>query len=64
MEKQQVHLKNTNNKEIIPKYVLNSVLHHVGLSKIVSTKKKLEYNIEKHNPDWITNGTLYTWKGV
>ena len=53
-------VKNTNNKDTVTKFVLNKVLHHVGLSCILETNQKLEYDIYEHNKDWLTNGTWYT----
>ena len=29
------------------------------LSWIIETNQQLEYDIEKHNPDWITGGPWY-----
>ena len=50
---------NTNYKDMITKFVLNTVLHHVGMSWIIETIQQLEYDIYKDNPDWITYGTWY-----
>ena len=44
---------------MVTKFVLNTVLQHVGLSWIIETNQKLEYYIYKHNPDWLTNSTWY-----
>ena len=41
---------NTNYKDIITKFVLNTMLHHVGMSWIIETNKKIEDDIDKHNP--------------
>ena len=41
---------NTNRNDIIAKFVLNTMLHHVGMSWITETIQQLEYNIDKHNP--------------
>ena len=38
---------NTNYKDIITSFVLNTVLHHVGMSGIIETNQHLEYDIEK-----------------
>ena len=51
--------KNTNYKDMITKFVLNTVLHHVGMSWIIENKQQLEYDIAKHNPDWITDVPWY-----
>ena len=39
--------------------MLNKVLHHVVMSWIIETNQQWKYDIEKHNPDWITYGTWY-----
>ena len=54
-------MKNVNNnyKEIITNFLLNTMLYHVGMSQIIEATKKLKYNIEKNNPDWITGGPWY-----
>ena len=36
--------------------MLNTVLHHVGMSWIIETDKHLEYDMEKNNSDCITGG--------
>ena len=40
-------VKNTNNKDMVAKCVLNSVLHHVYLSWIIEKNQQLEYGIYK-----------------
>ena len=50
---------NTKYKDIIPSFVLNTVLHHVGMSYIIEAKKQLEYDMDKNNSDWITGDTWY-----
>ena len=44
---------------MVTKFVLNLVLHRVGLSWIIETNQQLEYDIYKHNPYWITDGLWY-----
>ena len=39
--------------------MLNKVLHHVGMSLIIKTNKHLEYDMGKHNSDWLTCGPWY-----
>ena len=39
--------------------MLNTVLHHVVMSWIIETNQQLEYDIDKHNPDCITDGPWY-----
>ena len=47
----------TNYKDIITSFVLNTLLHHVGMSWVVESNEQLKYYMEKHNPDWIKGGT-------
>ena len=44
---------------MITKLVLDTVLHHVSMSWIVETNQQLDYDIDNHNPDWITDGPWY-----
>ena len=39
--------------------MLNTLLHHVGMSLIIETHEHLKYDIDKHNPYWITGGPWY-----
>ena len=50
---------NTNYNYIITQFVLNKILHRVGMSWIIETSQQLKYEIDKHNPDWITCGPQY-----
>ena len=50
---------NTKYKDIITTFLLNAVLQHVGMSQIIGTNKKLEYDMDKHNSDWVTGGPWY-----
>ena len=50
---------NTNYKDIVTSFLLNIVLHHVGMLWIIETNKHLEYYMDKHNPYWITGVTWY-----
>ena len=40
-----LYMKYTNYKYMVTKFVLNSVLQHVGLSQIIETNKKVDYYI-------------------
>ena len=44
---------------MVTEYVLNKLLQHVGLSWIIESNQKLEYNIGEHNPDWLINSPWY-----
>ena len=47
-------------KEMITKFVLNTVLQHVSLSWIISSNNKMKYDIkENHHPDWLNKGPQY-----
>ena len=50
---------NTNYRDIITSFVLNTLLHHVGMSWIIETHEELKYNIYEHNQYWITGGPWY-----
>ena len=46
-------LKNTTFDEMITKFVLNEILHQVGMSWIISSKKEMKYEIDENNhQDW------------
>ena len=44
---------------MITRFVLNAVLHHVGLSWIISSNKQIKYYIEESNPDWLNKFPWY-----
>ena len=48
---------NSNYTDISTVFVLNKLLNHVGISWIIETHEKLKYEMNKHNPYWITGGT-------
>ena len=50
---------NTTYQDIITSFVLNTMLHHVGMLWIIETYKQLKYDMGKHNLDWITGGPWY-----
>ena len=52
-------IMNTNYKDIFTLFVLNTLLHHVGMSWIIETHEQLKYYMDKHNPYLITVGTWY-----
>ena len=46
--------------EIITKFVLNAILHHVGISWIISSSKELEYEMDENNhQDWLNRSPWY-----
>ena len=55
-----IHIKNTTIEEMITKFVLNEILHHVGMLWIISSNNKFLYEIEDNNhPSWFNKGTWY-----
>ena len=46
-------------QDIITSFVLNKMLHHVGMLWIIETHEKLQYDMEKHNSYWMTGGPCY-----
>ena len=44
---------------IITSFVLNTVLHHVGMLWIIEPHEQLKYDMDKHNLDWMTGGSWY-----
>ena len=40
-------------------FVLNSVLHHVGLLWIITSNNKIKYKTEENDPDLLTKGLCY-----
>ena len=47
--------------EIITKFVLNSILHHVGMSWIISSNQEMEYemNTKNNHLDWLNKVLWY-----
>ena len=53
-------LKNTTFDEIITKFVMNAILHHVGMSWIIISNKEMKYEINKNNhQDWFNKCPWY-----
>ena len=45
---------------MITKFVLNEILHRVGMSWIISSNKEMKYEINKNNhQDWLNKGPWY-----
>ena len=49
----------TDHQEIIPFFVLNIMLHHVGMIWMIEYNEDLKYDMELQNSDWMTGGTWY-----
>ena len=53
-------LEDTTLDEIITKFVLNAILHHVGMSWIMISNKEMKYDIDDNNhQDWLNKGPWY-----
>ena len=50
---------NTTDQDIITTFVLNTMLHHVGMLWIIETHEKLQYYMDKHNSEWMKGGPWY-----
>ena len=51
---------NNNNSfdEMITKFLLNAILHHVGMTWIISSNKEMKYEMDKNNHQyWLNKGT-------
>ena len=47
-----VDLLETNYREIITTFLLNTVLHHVGIIWIIENSEDLKYDMDILNSDW------------
>ena len=46
--------------EIITIYFFNAILHHVGISWIISSNKEMKYDMDENNhQDWLNKGPWY-----
>ena len=46
--------------EVITKFVLNKILHHVGMSWIIRSNQEMEYGMDENNhQDWLNKGPWY-----
>ena len=55
-----LYLQNITFDDMITKFVLNTILHHVGMSWIISSNKEMKYEIDKNNhQDWLNKGPWY-----
>ena len=50
---------NTTYQDIITTFMLNKILHHDGMLWIIETNEQLQYDMDKHNSEFITGGTWY-----
>ena len=54
-----VDLLETDYRGIITTFVLNTMLHHVGMIWIIENHEDLKYDMEIQNSDWMTYGPCY-----
>ena len=55
-----LYLRSSTLEEMISKFVLNAILHHVGMSWIIRSNEEMKYEIdESDNQDWLNKGTWY-----
>ena len=52
-------IMNTTYHNIITTSVLDTMLHHAGILWIIETHEHLQYDIDKHNSEWISGGPWY-----
>ena len=53
-------LRNSTFEEMITKFVLNTILHHVGMSWIIRPNKEMKYKIDENNhQDWLNKSPWY-----
>ena len=54
-----VNILDTTYQDIITNFVFNQMLHHVSMLWIIETHEKLQYDMDKHNSEWMTSGACY-----
>ena len=54
-----VGIMNTKYQDIITTFVLNTMLHHVGMLWINKTHEQLKYDVEEQNSEWMTGFLWY-----
>ena len=54
-----VDIMSTTYQGTIKKCVLNTVLHHVGMLRIIENHEKLQYDMDEQNSDWMTSDPWY-----
>ena len=47
---------NTTYQDIITTFVLDTMLHHVGMLWLIKTHEQLKYDMDIKNSDWMTGG--------
>ena len=54
-----VDLLETNYQEVITTFVLNKMLHYVGMIWIIENLEDLKYDMDILSPNWLTGGPWY-----
>ena len=55
-----LYLQNSTFEEMITKFVLNEILHHVGMSWIIRSNYEMKYETDESNhKDWLNKGPWY-----
>ena len=54
-----LYLKDKTIQWIINRFVLNTVLHHVGSSQIIYLNKHMKYYTKENSLDWLNKGPWY-----
>ena len=55
-----LYSQNSTFEEMITKFVLNAILHHVGMSWIICPNNEMFYEIEENkHPNWFNTGHWY-----
>ena len=52
-------IMNTTYQDIITTFVLNTMSHHLGMLWIIETHEHLQYDVDKHNSEWMSGGPWY-----
>ena len=50
---------NTTYQDIITTFVMNTMLHHVGMLWIIENDEQLKYDMDIQSSDWLTGGPWY-----
>ena len=54
-----VDILDTTSQDIITTFLLNTMLHHVGMIWIIENHEELKYDMDIQNSDWLTGGPWY-----
>ena len=54
-----VDILDTTYQYIITTFLLNTILHHVCMLRIIETHEQLQYDMDENNSEWMTGGPWY-----